>query len=309
MKIGIWADAHVTKKVRDLTPKFREMAIQGFREMYDTFKKNGVAFAANLGDLLDKPSISPEDVQVIDTLESIFGDYDFPTYHLLGNHEGIQEGGMSILNILNLEGTVCEPASIDGCIFLPYDAPLKEYKNKIVFTHHDIYPENLSQLKGVDISPLASAKHVYNGHVHQYSDPSSNITNVGSLFSLGFGDNLIPCYHILDTDTMELKFYENPYSFLFRKFSSLYELTNYPFNRDRTIALLETTEDVNPLLLPDDFLRLNVRKVIGTTSINTTEEVIVKDNVNNIIKQYCTSKGFSEEDENLMLEIYHDSIQ
>jgi len=96
------------------------------------------------------------------------------------------------------------------------DAP----SSAIVFGHLELKgftmnPGSISE-HGDDVSTYRRFAGVYSGHYHSISH-NENIHYLGAPFHFNWGDYNDPRgFHILDTETLELEFFENPYS-MFRQ--------------------------------------------------------------------------------------------
>lgn len=123
--------------------------------------------------------------------------------------------------------------SVEFC-FLPYilerdRKSIKEYFgdqtcNRIIFSHNDLkdvqYGSFLST-EGFELEDIENNCNLYfNGHIHHCCNVTSKIINVGNLTGQNFTEDATKYTHcaiILDTETLQYKFYQNPYSFKFYK--------------------------------------------------------------------------------------------
>ena len=120
--------------------------------------------------------------------------------------------------------------------FLPYVVesdrkPLKEYlkdydptKKHVIFSHNDLrnvqYGPYLNTT-GFSIEEIEAVADLYlNGHIHNGQWITNKILNLGSMTAQNFTNDSFKYKYgvwILDTDTLELKFYENPFALNFYK--------------------------------------------------------------------------------------------
>ena len=123
--------------------------------------------------------------------------------------------------------------SVEFC-FLPYvlerdRKTVKEYFGdktctRVIFSHNDIknvqYGSFLST-EGFEVTDIETNCELYfNGHIHHCCNVTSKIINVGNLTGQNFTENATKYQHcaiVLDTETLEYKFYQNPYAFKFYK--------------------------------------------------------------------------------------------
>jgi DNA repair exonuclease SbcCD nuclease subunit len=171
----------------------------------------------------------------------------------------------------------------EGILFIPYSQQVSEvdpemWKDKIVFTHHDIYGSELAGGKvkatfGIDPNIFEGAKLVVNGHVHNRSKVGK-VINAGSLFSTQFGElsetrRDKPQFYILDTETLEMTSYDNEDSIMFVTTdakSVKKDLSKYKNNKKVVRVLYDNEEDVDKEILESDetILRVTYRKRLPT---------------------------------------------
>lgn len=215
MKLAIYGDAHVTRKMGFIQGHWDTSVISIFKKLYEDFNKAGIDGAICLGDFFDKSVLEAKSVKLVTEILSIMENSKFPTSILLGNHE-IDSNDHNILDFLQGYSNVIpitELTTEDRLTFIPYSVSLEEVSkehisDKFVFTHHDIYGSELAGGKvkasfGTHPETLSSATAVFNGHVHL---PSSlgNIHNIGSITKMQQGEIRIgelPQYILLDTSS------------------------------------------------------------------------------------------------------------
>lgn len=193
-----------------------------------------------LGDFFDQPTINAEEISALESLR-LSG---LPHIYLCGNHEmGINNLMYNTANIfaLQLDSTVIsEPMRFTygdtQICFLPYilenlRKPLSEYftdefkyKKRIIFSHNNIKGiqfGNIVSEDGFTIDEIeANCDLFINGHLHSGQKLSDKVINLGNFTGQNFSesaDKYSHCAMILDTDTLEYQYYENPYAFNFYK--------------------------------------------------------------------------------------------
>lgn len=229
MLIGVYADPHITKNMRTMQSTWDVTSMKSIRFMYDKFDELCVESVVCLGDFFDAPRIEAKSMQLVLPILEYINSRSYPTYILLGNHEA-ESSDNNILDFLGSYNNIIPMttlAEIEGMVFVPYYEDLTELgdtiKDKIVFTHHDIYGSMLAAGRtraffGTAPDVLKSAKLVLNGHVHTKSQPAPNIMNVGSLLVSQQGELRVgeyPSYYTLDTNTAMLQSYNNEYSMIY----------------------------------------------------------------------------------------------
>lgn len=229
MIIGLFADPHITKNMRNLQEIWDVSAMSSIYHMYDKFDELNVECVVCLGDFFDAPRIEARSMNLVLPILDTINSRSYPTYILLGNHEADSRES-NILDFLSSYDNIIpitHTADIEGMLFIPYyeDPSSVEIQNHhIVFTHHDIYGSELASGKtkaffGVDTSVFNAARLVMNGHVHLKSRVSHNIVNAGSLLVSSQGELRVgdyPSYYLLDTSTCHLQSFDNEYSMIYQ---------------------------------------------------------------------------------------------
>lgn len=244
MKVGIITDIHYgqySSIIRMRGKKYSkrlEVCIDSLNWAEDLFEAQGCDQVFCLGDFFDHAHLGAEELTALNELKQHRGRH----VAIVGNHEltnaNREFNSMSILRQLGWE-VISEPTiekySNISYIFLPYIVeeerkPFAEYMKgdgkRVVFSHNDIkgirYGAFVSE-EGFDLAEIeANCDLFLNGHLHnsQFLNDDCTILNVGNLTGQNFGEDAFRYKHyacILDTDTLELKFYENPYALNFIK--------------------------------------------------------------------------------------------
>ena len=227
MLIGVYGDVHLSKNMRTFQYVWDDTSTKSIYNMYDKFDEMNVESAICLGDFFDAPRIEAKHMQLVLPILRHMNERTYPTYLLLGNHE-IDSDESNILDFLSMYENiipVTEVLDVEGMLFLPYgtDPSEVDMKDKIVFTHHDIYGSELAGGKtkaffGIDTSVFSEAALVMNGHVHLRSRVADNIINTGSLLISQQGEMRVgeyPQYYIIDKNSVKVDSYDNKYSMIY----------------------------------------------------------------------------------------------
>ena len=131
--------------------------------------------------------------------------------------------------------------SVEFC-FLPYvlerdRKSIKEYFgeqscNRVIFSHNDlknVQYGNFLSTEGFELSDIESNCNLYfNGHIHHCCNVTDKIINIGNLTGQNFTEDATKYAHcaiVLDTETLEYKYYQNNYAFKFYKLDCSKETT------------------------------------------------------------------------------------
>lgn len=209
--------------------------------------EKGCKYIYNLGDFFDKPVLNAEELTA---LKDIKWNEDAYHYFLVGNHEmGSADLEFNSVNALSKIGKVIDKPTVDGgfgyrLILLPYmlesnRKPLdkiihdlyvgmfetQELKHTIIFSHNDIsgirYGQYMSTT-GFSVEEITNNCNLYiNGHLHNQTQVSDKILNLGNLTGQNFSEDATKyshCAAIIDTDTLQVELIVNPYALNFYKF-------------------------------------------------------------------------------------------
>jgi DNA repair exonuclease SbcCD nuclease subunit len=196
------------------------------------------------GDFFDSTELNCEEISALKEIEWAPISHVFIT----GNHEStvksLEFSTTEIFNLCPNSVVMHTPQQyfIDGAngvefCFLPYVTeldrkPLIEYFGKptskrIIFSHNDLKDVQYGQFistEGFSISEIEDNCDLYlNGHIHHCSCVTEKIINGGNLTGQNFTEDAFKFEHcalIIDTDTMKVTFYKNPYALNFYKLNA-----------------------------------------------------------------------------------------
>lgn len=279
MKILVCGDIHFSTYssiVRSRGKNFStrlEYLIKSINWVESIAKEYGCEEEIFLGDTLDKPDLSSEEITAISEIN--WNKSSRLKHFIVGNHEsGVSSLKYNSTQILHRLGVVENTPYIyplddkTEFLFLPYITednrkPLVEYlegrdnnKKLIVFSHNDIKDFQMGAFlskTGFTIDEIHDNCSLYiNGHLHNAGFVSSKIINLGVLCGQNFSEDAFKYEHhvmILDTDTLEYEFIENPYALNFYKIQidkkeDINALYNLKPNAVLTIKCIDILEEM-----------------------------------------------------------------
>ena len=280
-------------------------------------------YIIHLGDYFDKSNLTDQEITAAQDIE---WSQSIKHIFLVGNHESgdnnLQYSSTKILQGPGRE-VIFEPENRDfgdvELCFLPYVVeynrrPIEEYfgaksdKTRIILSHNDI--------NGIQLGPVISKSGFYveeienncdlfiNGHLHNGQQISEVILNLGNITGKDFGENAAKYSHraiLVDTDSGEAKYIENPYAYNFYKIDidteeDIQKLDNLKNNAVLSLKVKEQfVEAVNKKLASlsniIDTRLVTVREIISDNQ--TTEEVALSLGVDHITKftEYCRANS------------------
>lgn len=275
MKICIIGDVHWSKYSSNLRnrDKYFSTRLKGLIDslnwVEETSKKYGCVEEVFLGDFFDKPDLESEEITALSEIN--WNNTTRLKHFIVGNHEsGSSDLVFNSTQCLHKVGVVEDSPVIypfddkTSFLFLPYITederkPFTDYirdrepgKKLIVFSHNDI--KNVWM--GKFLSPNGFGKNevddncdlFINGHIHNGSWITDKILNLGNLSGQNFSEDAFKFNHhiaILDTDTLDMEFIENPYAFNFYKveINTLNDLKKLNF-KDNAVVSLKCPENL-----------------------------------------------------------------
>ena len=273
MKVLIYSDVHFSQDssiVRSMGDKYStrlEYLIKSLNWAEELAEKEHCVAVFNLGDTFDKSSLNAMEISALKEVRWS----NLEHFVLVGNHDS---------NITSLEYSSADALSsikkfhivsslstllLNDTMFymLPYITEenrksLKEYldeakeediniEKKVILSHNDIKGIQLGKYisqEGFDIKDIESNCDLFlNGHLHNSSYITKKILNVGNLSGQTFNEDSFKYSHgcwILDVDTLELTFYENPYALNFYKIEineKYPSLTSFSFKNNDVLMI------------------------------------------------------------------------
>lgn len=246
MKILIFSDCHWSTNssiVRTRGQKFStrlEFLINSMNWLNKLAINEGCSEMICAGDFMDKSMLNDEEITALQQISW----NNLPCYFLCGNHES-SVADLRYSSIKAIESNnrfiISEPKFSQvfdntQIHYLPYvletdKQELISYLDKnsscdkhIIISHNDIAGISYGGFEstlGFSIKEIENACNLFiNGHLHNSEQITDKILNVGSFSGHNFTNDSSKYEYgvwILDTDTLKMSFYENPYSLNFYK--------------------------------------------------------------------------------------------
>ena len=271
MRIGICGDIHWSKYssiVRSRGTKYStrlEKLIETINWFELTCYNNNCDCIIYLGDFFDACDVDSESITALQEIKWSHQQH----YFITGNHEmgrsNLEFSSAHLFNLCpntNTIDTVCNIKDVindTDIIFLPYileldRKPLEEYlkpfkaQNTIVMSHNDISGIQMGAYlskDGFSIEEIEENCSLFiNGHLHNGAEIGKNIINLGNLTGQNFSEDAYKYKHqcmILDTDTHNIDFIENPYAMNFFKL----DFTKYQNNEECKDRMFNILHELN----------------------------------------------------------------
>lgn len=288
-----------------------------------------------LGDFFDKESLNSEELSALKCIDW----NNIKKYFIVGNHEmGNHDLTFNSLNALSKVGMIIDkPTLIEdnfaNIILLPYvlesdrqklstyidkayfNSKKTEFKNNpaIILSHNDIAGINYAGFKskaGFSIDEIEEESDIFlNGHLHNRSNISNRIKLLGNVTGLNFSEdakNYNHCAYILDTETLSLQEFENPYAFNFYKIDITKEqdienLSNLKSNSIVAVKCAQRLLDVvkSKINSYENIIKFRITIIPEIVIAKTDEPIIIKDHIqqfkNYVLQNYGTDDIIQEE--------------
>ena len=270
MKVLIYSDVHFSQDssiVRSMGEKYStrlEYLVKSLNWAEELAEKEHCEAVFNLGDMFDKPTLNAMELTALKDIKWA----DMLHFILVGNHDSninsLEYSSSEVLakipdfyiiskiSHLLLSNTlfwfipyITEQDRKSLNTYLDYKDP--RTKNTVILSHNDIRGIQLGKFisqEGFDIKDIESNCDLFlNGHLHNSSYITKKILNVGNLSGQTFNEDSFKYSHgcwILDVDTLELTFYENPYALNFYKIEineKYPSLTSFSFKNNAVLMI------------------------------------------------------------------------
>lgn len=240
MKILLFTDLHMCPRASIINkwgtkyPSRLENCIESVNWLERKAEELGCDYIISLGDFFDKPDLTSETITACNEIQWS----NIMHYHLVGNHDA-STSSLDFNSVNRLSASnhriISEPSILpySDIGFLPYVTecdrkPLSEYfhgwRPRILLSHNDISGIQMGPVvskTGFSIEEIeANCDLFLNGHLHNGQALSTKVINLGNLTGKDFGEDAARHSHnivILDTDTLQLEYLENPYAYNFYK--------------------------------------------------------------------------------------------
>ncbi len=286
MKLLLFTDNHFSQYssiIRSRGEKYSlrlENQIKSLNWVNKIAEEEQCDFIVCLGDFFDKPELNAEEITALKEIKWC----NKPKYFIVGNHEtNSHDLTFNSLNALTSIGKIIDkPTMINGFGFnlymLPYISetdrkPLSDYINQLnletagmlttqevkqllILSHNDISGIRYGQYEsknGFNIDEITDNCDLYiNGHLHNQTQVSDKIFNLGNLTGQNFSEDGFKyshCIGILDTYSMKLDLINNPFAFNFYKIevNNIQELKNQ-------IEKLDKEYSIGTIKIPEQYI-------------------------------------------------------
>lgn len=243
MKILFYSDVHICEHSSIITQMGKkysvrlEHCIDSLNWANEQAEKLKADLIVNCGDTFDRPDLTDMEITATRDIKPC----KIPTLSIVGNHDSADSNlKFSSVNILSSADNevISQPEKRDfgdfELCFLPYiiesnRKTLTDYfgartKKRVIFSHNDIKGVQMGAIvseNGFSIEDIEKNCDLFiGGHIHNQAWFCKNGLFCGNLVGKDFGENALKYPHgvwLLDTDTLKLEFFENPYSFNFYK--------------------------------------------------------------------------------------------
>lgn len=305
MKIAFYSDAHwcaYSSIVRRRGEKYSvrlENEIKSINWVQKMASQTLCDLVVCGGDFFDKETLTAEEITALNEIEWA----NIPQVFLVGNHEmGINTLQYSTSHIFQMNDceVIDKPKSFEvgdtQICYLPYileteRKPLDTYFEKsncskrLIFSHNDIAGMQMGPVIskiGFPIDEIeANCDKFLNGHLHNGGLVTKKIVNVGNITGQNFSENAMFYEHVMfivDTETLRVEAYENPYAFNFYKLDFTEEkgyLWTYKDNAVLSVKLRDDQVDEYDELIKD-FNIIEKRYIIVHTIVDEKDDREVK---------------------------------
>lgn len=217
-----------------------------------------------LGDFFDSSELNSEELTALKELKWNDSSHVF----LVGNHElGLNDLSYSSAHLFDFKGGKVTIDTVSYSCFgnteiyyLPYilnnSGNLEDYIHKanknyrrVVFSHNDIAGIQLGKYisqSGFSIESIENNCDLFiNGHLHNGGEVAEGIINIGNLTGQNFSEDAFKYKHriaILDTATMDIEYFENPFALNFYKIDTTMQLFSID-DLNNAVVTLKCYED------------------------------------------------------------------
>jgi calcineurin-like phosphoesterase family protein len=320
MKIALASDLHwcqYSSIVRKRGEKYSlrlENEIASLNWFYDLAKQNDCYCTFILGDFFDKSSLNAEEISALKEINWA----PMTNTFVAGNHEmGLSchdYSSSKLFNLLDTSDVISEPTSIQIsntqiCI-LPYILEenrksidsyfplLVEGNQRIILSHNDIRGIQMGQFiskDGFSVEEIENNCDLYiNGHLHNGERISKKIINIGNLTGQNFSEDATKyphCAFILDTDTLHIDVYENPFAFNFYKLviNSVEDLQNIQL-KENSVCTIRCKESIKEPV--GEWIDSNYNIIESRIVIQADNNIVTENNIEELTVDHL--KQFQE---------------
>lgn len=282
----IYGDVHwceFSSIVRGMGAKYSqrlENLIRSVSWVERTAAENKCSLIVMLGDFFDKSVLTAQEISALNDIEWS----DIKKIFITGNHEiGRADRTFSTIDLFDSfpnSEVISQPVEMviadKKCQFIPYylekDRPKLTGNYDYIFSHNDLLGLQMGQFvskEGFDINEIEKCcKYFFNGHIHNGMFVGKNIINLGNLSGQNFSEDALTYSHnvcILDTETDDMKFIENPYAFNFYKLGlieSKQDFLNLNLKSNAVVSVTVNAKDAELKQLIEDCPQIVSKRIL-----------------------------------------------
>lgn len=303
MKILIYSDVHwceyssIVRKRGEKYSQRLENLIKSVNWAENLAVEQSCQFIVCNGDFFDSSSLNHSEITALNEIKWAPMDH----YMIVGNHEmGTHDLSSSSAHLFAMNNelmvinkpTVLNAAQVEICL-LPYileserkpsvaDYFEKTNKKRLLLMHNDIAGIQMGQFIskiGFSIDDIeANCTLCINGHLHNGEKVSNKIINIGNLTGQNFSEDATKydhCAFIVDTDTLRIEVYENPFAFNFYKV----EWGDKCLNNLKDNAVVSIKADESQVSAAKEFIKAYNKIVEGRVTLKITATTVNTEDV------------------------------
>lgn len=309
-RMAVVGDLHLGK-LQHRVDGHLALQMRGLDKIMTEVRENGLSSVVLLGDVFDRPSVSPS--LVIELLRFFIRNKDLQFHWVMGNHDRTSKAEATVDILLELSTLEAlpnlriydEPTAVKGVGFLPFPhkKPLKG--TVLSFAHVDRPGARMDTGRVLSSEGEWDESHTFIiGHIHTAQRVGKRTYYTGAPWQLSFGEQGPKHWAIVTYDPKDAK----AFRYEEKPINPPYRMVNLTVTSKKELKGLDphptyyklTLEGVQ---LPPTFLvdNPNVEVRGFTVKRDETAKVLVSDkavevNLTYKLEEYLTKKGFSDKD-------------
>ena len=155
----------------------------------------------------------------------------------------------------------------------------KGHKRRIVLSHNDLKGIQMGQFistSGFDLDDIENnCDRFINGHLHNGMRISEKIFNIGNITGQNFSEDATRYHHscfILDTETLSIEVYDNPYAFNFYKIEKKFDV-DLIYPAVVTFKIKESEKELLGLFFKEQGDKIIEKRIIVQAELQEKQQV------------------------------------